>query len=222
MALLENCTTQTVSWSSVKLEFDMLANTTGNDITSDSNSGLQQLVDTVVESEIGEDLSTMTSDPPIADEQSVGALINSPAAVPSKELQRMNLSQSAVKWLDSADSRYKQMFQSKIQRLADGDRSYALSKRLKGCSYPVYEAKLDAGQRILWSQLQRGRSLSILVSIRCVWFVIFYVYDSFIRCGLSANTTMSVRMRSSSTSLPRASQSNHKWSKYQMKTLHSL
>eukprot|EP01034_Spumella_vulgaris_P045773 gene45773-biopygen38958 len=49
-----------------------------------------------------------------------------------------------------------------MKRLAEGDRSYAMSKRLKGCVYPVYETKLDSGQRILWTELKRENKFSVL------------------------------------------------------------
>ena len=51
--------------------------------------------------------------------------------------------------------------------LAEGKRSYALSKRLHNTQNPIYEAKLG-GQRILWTKLKRGDMLSILVCLDCL------------------------------------------------------
>ena len=52
-----------------------------------------------------------------------------------------------------------------MRRLAEGRRSYALSKRLKGAGGAVVcEAKLG-GQRVLWTKLRRGERHSILASV---------------------------------------------------------
>ena len=84
--------------------------------------------------------------------------------VPS--VMNVEFTETVMKWLQNADSRYREMFSDRIERLAQGERSYMLAKRLKGCSSPVFEAKLDAGQRILWTQLRRIReNPSIIVSI---------------------------------------------------------
>ncbi len=55
------------------------------------------------------------------------------------------------------------MFYKRVDRLAQGSRSYALSKRLKGCEYPICESKLDARQRILWTSIGRDTKQHILV-----------------------------------------------------------
>jgi hypothetical protein len=85
----------------------------------------------------------------------------------------IELSQSTLKWLDKADGKYRKLFCRRLEQLASGERSYALSKRLKHCQHPIYETKLDAGQRVLWTRLRRmeddvsgdnrGSSNSILV-----------------------------------------------------------
>jgi hypothetical protein len=83
-------------------------------------------------------------------------------------VEAVELSLSVTKWLEKADAKYRQLFCRRMEQLADGYRSYALSKRLSHCSHPIYETKLDAGQRILWTKLRRGDSergrCSILVS----------------------------------------------------------
>jgi hypothetical protein len=70
----------------------------------------------------------------------------------------VDLSIAVKKWLEKTDDQYRNMFQRRVLQLASGQRSYALSKRLKHCSVPVYETKLDKGQRILWSQILRQRA----------------------------------------------------------------
>jgi hypothetical protein len=70
----------------------------------------------------------------------------------------VDLSIAVKKWLEKTDDQYREMFQRRVLQLASGQRSYALSKRLKHCSVPVYETKLDKGQRILWSQILRQRA----------------------------------------------------------------
>jgi hypothetical protein len=73
-------------------------------------------------------------------------------------MDAVELSQSVMRWLDRADAEYLAMFHKKVALLAQGNRTYALSKRLKHCAVPIFETKLDAGQRILWTQLARGES----------------------------------------------------------------
>jgi len=82
-------------------------------------------------------------------------------------VDNIEISNPVNKWLDAADSKYRQMFLRRIEELARGHRSYAYSKRLIGCSHPLFEAKLDAGMRIMWTELHRqGEAPSIMI-----WFV---------------------------------------------------
>lgn len=77
----------------------------------------------------------------------------------------VEFTETVMKWLQNADSRYRIMFSDRIERLAQGERSYMLAKRLKGCTSPVFETKLDSAQRILWTQLLRkNENPSIIVS----------------------------------------------------------
>jgi hypothetical protein len=76
-----------------------------------------------------------------------------PTVAPSGTIE---LSQAVTKWLEKADAKYRQLFCRRMEQLAGGYRSYALSKRLSHCRHPIYESKLDAGQRILWTKLRRG------------------------------------------------------------------
>lgn len=73
-------------------------------------------------------------------------------------------SQSVDRWLDKADAAYRSMFYKRVARLAEGSRSYALSKCLKHCEFPICETKLDAGQRILWTFIWRDRKQHVMVS----------------------------------------------------------
>jgi hypothetical protein len=101
-----------------------------------------------------------------------------------------------MRWLDRADAEYRAMFHKKVALLAQGNRTYALSKRLKHCAVPIFETKLDAGQRILWTQLARGESqLHLLVSkSHCAHLCILLVFPThpyFLcrRSGLCRSTT---------------------------------
>jgi hypothetical protein len=79
-------------------------------------------------------------------------------------LENIELSSQVLKWMSCADPVLRGFFFDRVARLANGERSYALSKRLKHCAYPVFETKLDRGERILWTKLRRGVVESILVS----------------------------------------------------------
>jgi hypothetical protein len=79
------------------------------------------------------------------------------------KVNRIQLTADALKWLrKQKDEKYRLLFTSRLEQLAQGDRSYCLSKRLKGSSRHVIETKLDAGQRIIWTQ--RGNEI-------LVWYV---------------------------------------------------
>jgi len=81
------------------------------------------------------------------------------------------LSDSVLRWVRAMQgSPYVEMFEQRMRRLAEGDRSYCLSKPLKHAklvgSYVLYETKLDKGQRILWTEFigSSQGSNTILVS----------------------------------------------------------
>ncbi len=67
----------------------------------------------------------------------------------------IEMSRAVLKWVSQADERYKLLFHRRIDQLAQGLHSYALCKRLQGSNRPIYETKLDAGMRILWTPLRR-------------------------------------------------------------------
>jgi ankyrin repeat protein len=77
----------------------------------------------------------------------------------------IQLTTDALRWVrKQKDEKYRALFVSRLEQLASGDRSYCLSKHLKGDSKrpDIIETKLDAGQRILWTE--RGDNI-------LVWFV---------------------------------------------------
>jgi hypothetical protein len=102
----------------------------------------------------------------------------------------VELAHGVWKWLEQADANYREMFASRISRLAHGDSTYALAKHLHTTSYRVYEAKLDAGQRILWTKILRESTPTILVSYPTLYLT--YIYAMFLtklyfiicRCGV--------------------------------------
>ena len=86
----------------------------------------------------------------------------------------VEFTETVMKWLQNADSRYRIMFSDRVERLAQGERSYMLCKRLKGCTSPVFETKLDSAQRILWTQLLRkNENPSIIVSSATYLYMIY-------------------------------------------------
>jgi hypothetical protein len=97
--------------------------------------------------------------------------IEKPTAAPASTIE---LSQAVTKWLEKADAKYRQLFCRRMEQLAGGYRSYALSKRLSHCRHPIYESKLDAGQRILWTKLRRGEpheqrySILVRAELTCI------------------------------------------------------
>jgi hypothetical protein len=77
----------------------------------------------------------------------------------------VEVSASVAKWLSKADALFQQIFMARTAQLAAGDRSYALSKRLQGCEYPMFETKLGRGMRVLWTQTRCDGKGSVLVSV---------------------------------------------------------
>jgi hypothetical protein len=75
------------------------------------------------------------------------------------------LTAAAVRWLRTADKSLVEMAEKKLERLACGDRSYAMAKALRGTStVTVFETKLDKGMRVLWTLLtHRAPTKAVLV-----------------------------------------------------------
>jgi hypothetical protein len=148
---------QALSWSTIKLRFDIIATPDHDDDVAAITSGVLGMSSV--------DVSVETSDVVLA-----ASGTTQPVAVESETIQQLpvtniELSQAALKWFSGADGTYQHLFQSRLTSLADGYRSYALSKRLKHCSFPMYETKLDSGQRMLWTKVLRDDRESILVSV---------------------------------------------------------
>jgi hypothetical protein len=154
------------SWAQAKTQYDMIAgDITGldNDERGDGKEEavLRQLIDATAvlfvhreggirDEEVEKDIVT--------DNDVRSSNVTTPVTHMSHAVRPMDtveFTQSVVKWLEKADKKYRHMFCRVIEQLANGDRSYALSKRLTNCHQPMFEAKLDAGQRILWTKLLR-------------------------------------------------------------------
>ena len=73
------------------------------------------------------------------------------AAAPVGGVELTNLT---MKWMDKAQKLDRARFNDILDRLANGHRSYALSKLLKGCKHPIFESKFDTGKRLLWTKLR--------------------------------------------------------------------
>ena len=78
----------------------------------------------------------------------------------------VELAYNTYTWLEAADATYKHMCLKRLIRLAKGDRSYAMSKRLKHIDTPIFETKLDKGMRILWTHIKRAGEDHIVVSFK--------------------------------------------------------
>ena len=151
------------SWAEQKFKYDMAVDVSDQDI--EVQSFLDQAVaassmrqEAVEPSGLEFSKITITS----SGAPATGA--SASAEEVSDPVDAVELSQAVVRWLDKADETYRAMFHKKVTRLAQGSRSYALSKRLKGCEYYICESKLDAGQRILWTYISRDDKQHVLVS----------------------------------------------------------
>uniref|UniRef100_A0A7S3L325 UvrD-like helicase ATP-binding domain-containing protein n=3 Tax=Amphora coffeiformis TaxID=265554 RepID=A0A7S3L325_9STRA len=66
----------------------------------------------------------------------------------------VKLTGDVLKWLKSADARFRGLFVKKVSRLTRGERSHKLTKGLEGCQSKIFETYLEnkSGHRILWTQ----------------------------------------------------------------------
>jgi ankyrin repeat protein len=162
------------SWADAKLKIDM---TDSSDAELAEESMLQAAMLDAAELDLGEESeggsctqaegSHLTlSTAPCSWDKDPGSDAGHPIADQSP-LDVVEFAPLTMKWLARADKKGREMLLGRIKRLAEGRRSYALSKRLQGTQNPIYEAKLG-GQRILWTKLKRGDTLSILVSSDCL------------------------------------------------------
>lgn len=95
----------------------------------------------------------LTNEPVIKDDDEIDVV-----EILHQGIENIEFSNSTVRWLeDRRNSQYLELFLARIKMLSSGHRSYAYAKRLEGCKYPLFETKLDAGMRILWTQLHRDR-----------------------------------------------------------------
>lgn len=89
------------------------------------------------------------------------------------ELHQVDFSKRVYDWFEKADNRLKQMFIMRLEKILSGVRTYSVAKPLKGCDHPVFEAKLDPGVRILWTELRRKGDDPLIFVSRCC----FLLYD---------------------------------------------
>uniref|UniRef100_A0A7S3MCI7 DNA helicase n=1 Tax=Spumella elongata TaxID=89044 RepID=A0A7S3MCI7_9STRA len=164
------------SWAAQKFEYDVVVEQTQEEVryretvmgVLAENEGVNE-EESFDDSDLYEDEGGMELREALsASETEDPSLMETPEDAPQKF--PVELSISVKKWLERQDERYRVMFQNRITQLAAGQRSYALSKRLKHCSFPVYETKLDAGQRILWTQVDREEEDNSCVTTLIVWF----------------------------------------------------
>ena len=172
-------------WTDVKRQYDMYA--LDEDAERVGSSTMTQLTKeaAAVDDETVENCSPGLVSIPLNEAASVERARVELVCKHCVEAQAVEMSISVTKWVQAADDRFKGMFQQRLERLSSGDRSYALSKRLSHCSCPIYESKLDAGQRILWTPLRRGQLRTIMVVLVLIFlFFIFSVLANFYPTGL--------------------------------------
>jgi hypothetical protein len=177
------------SWTEAKADCDMYSTLRLDDRSSSSPSStgggnsddplMQELmskaavvdINDVVDDDDGDDDSDSLAAPTASNASQRPRNSEKPTAAPASTIE---LSQAVTKWLDKADAKYRQLFCRRMEQLAGGYRSYALSKRLGHCRHPIYESKLDAGQRILWTKLRRGEpheqrySILVRAELTCI------------------------------------------------------
>jgi hypothetical protein len=96
---------------------------------------------------------------------------------PAAPLDQADFANRVYDWFERADQNYKEMFLNRLEKILSGSRTYSVAKRLAGCDYSVFEAKLDRGTRVLWSELRRlGENPLIFVSLRDVHAHINVIY----------------------------------------------
>ena len=144
------------SWAEQKFKYDMAVEVSERDV--EVQLSFDQAASNIINQPVD---STTLEFSKISVESS--ASVNVVDDVADDQVDAVELSQAVVRWLDKADETYRAMFHKKVTRLVQGSRSYALSKRLKGCEYPICESKLDAGQRILWTYIARDSKRKVLV-----------------------------------------------------------
>ena len=188
------------SWFEQKSRFDMVLNSATPDMVVKENdtfiSDQQKLFQCVATEEMlengnGNESNTIDQDiiEPSVKELSLSAneaqhinVINNPyvssvgddGQYRAPPVLHVEFTETVMKWLHNADTRYRVMFSNRIERLAQGERSYMLAKRLKGCNNPVFETKLDAGQRILWTHLLRANENPSIIVCYTIVYVICY------------------------------------------------
>ena len=153
-----------MSWTAIKVAYDMRAGDMSEEWDRERDT-LHALTAEAIKASGANDDVESEFEPDLLDEE-----LEKPALIllkPLSPLSTIEFTQAVVRWLERADAKYRALFCKRIEQLADGERSYALSKPLRHCTYPMFETKLDSGQRLIWTRTKRGGARESLL----IWFV---------------------------------------------------
>ena len=173
MAALDAPLLSPIAWTDVKVAYDMRA----GDMSEEWDRERDALHALTAEAATARETDGQVPEPNLSDEEGEVSAAHedtgqSDKAIvvvcnPALPLNAIEFTQAVARWLERADAKYRALFCKRVEQLADGQRSYALSKPLRHCVYPVFETKLDAGQRLIWTRTKRGGARESLL----IWFV---------------------------------------------------
>ena len=173
MAALDAPLLSPIAWTDVKVAYDMRA----GDMSEEWDRERDALHALTAEAAKARETDGQVTEPNLSDEEGKVSAAHedtgqSDKAIvvlcnPALPLNAIEFTQAVARWLERADAKYRALFCKRVEQLADGQRSYALSKPLRHCVYPVFETKLDAGQRLIWTRTKRGGARESLL----IWFV---------------------------------------------------
>jgi hypothetical protein len=177
----EHCPLQpTTTWSNIKIQYDMMASRDAEfEEQRQQERALQGAMDAAAATNSEMDVDCDTARDPLStantdedDHSPLPSRDNTSSSLLQVSADNVELAQSAIKWLSTADTSYRMLFQQKIAQLTEGERSYGLSKRLRHAgTWPIFQTKLDKGVRILWTRLKRDSDHNILVCTFCNLFL---------------------------------------------------
>jgi hypothetical protein len=167
--LRDNCLNSGETWSQLKSRFDIV-------VCDDSDAKYKNIAELMNIAQLSTDIYESTSIIS-GDDNTMVSVTVAPVASPTQQQQQLlinniDFTADVVKWFNhkSTDVYFKQLFRTRILQLSDGQRSYALSKRLQHTGVcPLFETKLTKGVRILWTNIVRNERRSILVSCLFVY-----------------------------------------------------
>ena len=156
------------SWFALKMRADIAG---GDEEQKELEQQFRAITDQAMIASMSEDSTADgMADAAFAYEDLKQEVITPNQAAPANQCNKyedVEMSKSVLKWLGVATPEYHDTFWKRIDRLASGDRTYALAKRLQGSESLIYESKLF-GFRILWTPIMRDDSK---VSRIFIWFV---------------------------------------------------